>query len=253
MNLGAWCLVAFSTTAASAVGADLLDRPRAARALGAATSLLGGYLGSYTGVLLATTAVPLWARSRSVLGPVFVCTAAASGAAATRLTLTAAGMSASHPTQRALGNVETASILAELALSSANHRHLGDIGAVMHTGRPGLLYRTAETAVTLGVSTRLVSRWMHPRVRDVASLLFLAGALAFRFAWMEGGKASAADHPSVAAMARGSHTLGQDDVTPRGPSLASDQRRPTRIGGLTRHWSETVRRASLLAERVLRR
>ena len=54
-------------------------------------ALLGGYLGSYTGVLLAATAVPVWARSRIFLGPIFVSTATATGAAATRLTLAAAG------------------------------------------------------------------------------------------------------------------------------------------------------------------
>ena len=148
MNLGAWCLIAFSTTAAAAVGADLLERPRAARSFGVATTLLGGYLGSYTGVLLATTAVPLWARSRAVLGPVFICTAAASGAAATRLALAAGGMSDEHPTQEALDRVETASILAELTLSAINRRRPGAIGDVMHAGRSGLLFRGAEFAVS---------------------------------------------------------------------------------------------------------
>ena len=57
---------------------------KTARALGGATALVGGYLGSYTGVLLACTAVPLWARSRLFLGPIFVCTATATGAAATQ-------------------------------------------------------------------------------------------------------------------------------------------------------------------------
>ena len=47
-----------------------------------------GYLGSYTGVLLASTAVPVWARSRLFLGPIFVSTATLTGAAATRLVLT---------------------------------------------------------------------------------------------------------------------------------------------------------------------
>ena len=61
-----------------------------ARALGAANAVLGGYLGSYTGVLLAATAVPVWARSRLFLGPIFVCTATATGAAATRLALVGA-------------------------------------------------------------------------------------------------------------------------------------------------------------------
>ena len=52
-----------------AVGADLLGRTREARALGGANAVVGGYLGSYTGVLLASTAVPVWARSRTVPRP----------------------------------------------------------------------------------------------------------------------------------------------------------------------------------------
>ncbi len=251
MNLGAWCLVAFSGTAAAGVGADLLRRPRAAQGLGVVTTVLGGYLASYTGVLLATTAVPLWARSRLVLGPVFVCTASASGAAATRLALVAAGMPDHHPTREALGHVETASILAELALSAANRRHLHEIGDVMHQGRPGLLFRIAETAIISGMLTRVLTRGRTPRTSDVASLLVLGGALAFRFAWVEGGKASAADHSDVAAMGRGRHALEDQTEMPRSARLVSRVRRPSRVGAVTGLWSEAVRRASLFAERLL--
>jgi len=79
MNTGAWCLVAFSGSAAMAVAADLGERAKGARALGGLTALFGSYLGSYTGVLLACTAVPVWARSRTILGPAFVATATATG------------------------------------------------------------------------------------------------------------------------------------------------------------------------------
>src|SRR3712207_8061149 len=89
MSMGAWCLSLFGGLLSGAVGADLLGRKREARVLGGATAVTGGYLGSYTGVLLATTAVPLWARSRLFLGPIFVATATATGAAATRLALVA--------------------------------------------------------------------------------------------------------------------------------------------------------------------
>ena len=94
MSMGAWALTVFGNLAAAAVGADLLGRRRAARALGAANAVVGGYLGSYTGVLLASTAVPVWARSRLFLGPIFVSTATATGAAACRLTLAARGLPA---------------------------------------------------------------------------------------------------------------------------------------------------------------
>ena len=90
MSMGAWALTLFGNLIAGAVGADLLGRERTARALGGATAIVGGYLGSYTGVLLASTAVPLWARSRLFLGPIFVCTATATGAAATHLVLVGA-------------------------------------------------------------------------------------------------------------------------------------------------------------------
>jgi formate-dependent nitrite reductase membrane component NrfD len=251
MSMGSWCLVAFSTTAAGAVGADLLHRPRAAKRLGVATTLLGTYLGSYTGTLLSVTAVPLWARSRTTLGPLFICTATASGAAATRLALVAQGMPAVHPTQRALGRVETASIVAELALSRAHGRSLGNIGAVMHAGRPGVLFRLAETAVTAGVGTRLMSRWASPRVRDLASVLFLAGALTFRYAWMEAGKASATHDPSLVALGRGRQ--GQEDLTevPAESRRITRPRRPLGPDTIKHVWGEAARRTSLAVEGVL--
>jgi formate-dependent nitrite reductase membrane component NrfD len=248
MNLGAWCLVAFSATAAGGVAADFLRRPRAARALGLTTTVLGSYLGSYTGVLLAATAVPLWARSRAVLAPTFICTATASGAAATRLALVARGMADSHPTQRALGHVETASILAEVALSQAHNRKLGSIGDVMHRGRAGLLFRAAETSVIAGVSVRLAGRWATPVVRDVASGLILAGALAFRYAWVQAGKASAVDHASVVAMARGRQGLEDPTEVPGEAREQTRRRSPLGRGRLRPAWSETVRRASLAVE-----
>ena len=125
MNMGAWCLVAFSGSGALAVGCDLIGRPKAARALGALTSLFGSYLGSYTGVLLACTAVPVWSRSRTILGPAFVATATATGAAATRLVLVASGLPHGHPTRRALGTIETASMLTELSHLGARRAAAG--------------------------------------------------------------------------------------------------------------------------------
>src|SRR3954453_5128382 len=138
MSMGAWALTAFGGLASAAVGADLIGRDREARVLGGANAVVGGYLGSYTGVLLASTAVPVWARSRLFLGPIFVATATATGAAAarppallaatatptgaaaTRLVLVAAGVRAGHPTRRALGRVETCAMTAELVRSAVN-------------------------------------------------------------------------------------------------------------------------------------
>ena len=202
MNTGAWCLTAFGAVGSAAVGADVLKRGRLARVLGGANAVLGGYLGSYTGVLLAVTAVPLWARSRMLLGPIFVSTATATGAAACRLTLVATGLPAGHPTRTALGTVETGAMAAELVMSTINERRLGPLGEVLEEGRPGVLFRAAKWGVRGGLALRLLRRRGGVAVHNVASALYLGAGLCFRYAWVEAGKASARDDRAVARMAR---------------------------------------------------
>jgi formate-dependent nitrite reductase membrane component NrfD len=206
MSLGAWALSAFGGLIGGAVGADLLERRRIAKLLGGGAAVVGGYLGSYTGVLLASTAVPVWARSRLFLGPIFVSTAAATGAAATRLTLVATGLPVGHPTRRALGNVETGAMAAELLLSIINERRLGALASGLEEGRPGTFFKAAKWAVRVGLSLRAVRKPVGPRVHHLASLLYLAGGLMFRYAWVGAGRESARHDRAVAQMARDRRT-----------------------------------------------
>lgn len=186
MSMGAWCLIGFSTTAAGAVGADLAGRRREARWLGGLTALLGTYLGSYTGALLAATAVPVWARSRVLLGPIFVCTAVGSGTSAAGLVLR------DGPTRRGARRAATAAMAAELVASHFNERRLGDLGHAMKTKR----FRAAEALTAAGLALRAARR-------RGATPLFLAAGLLYRFAWIEAGRTSARDDEAVARMARG--------------------------------------------------
>ena len=195
MNMGAWALTAFGALGSAAVAADAARRPRAARALGAANAVVGGYVGSYTGVLLSTTAVPLWSRSRMFLGPLFVSTAVATGAATVRLAL---GPGAPAATQDALARVETGAMACELALSSVNERRLGETARHLHERRP---YHAAKWAVRAGLALRAVP---GGRSRQLSGALFLAAGLAFRYAWVAAGKASAADDEDVARNTRSS-------------------------------------------------
>ena len=188
--------------AGAAVAADFLDRPRLARVLSGATAVLGLYLGSCTGVLLSATAVPVWARSRLFLAPIFVSTALAGSAAANRLLLAAVGRPPEHPARTALGRVETGAMMAELVLSAANERRLGRLGEVLHDGRAGLFFRLAKYAVGRGLALRLARRRTGTWADHAASSLFLLAGLAFRFAWVSAGKASAADDEGVALTAR---------------------------------------------------
>lgn len=202
MSTGAWCLAAFGTLGGTAVAADLAGRPRTGRALGAANAVLGAYLGSYTGVLLSSTAIPVWARSRRLLGPIFVATAVATGAAATRLTLVARGLPDGHPTRRALGWVEMGAMGSELLLSSVNQRRLGRFGEPLEEGRAGTLFGLAKQLVRAGLALRLARGWAGPRAHDLASGCYLVGGLAFRYAWVAAGHQSAGDDEAVARMAR---------------------------------------------------
>jgi formate-dependent nitrite reductase membrane component NrfD len=201
MSMGAWCLMAFSNFAGLAVAADLLGRPRLARLFGVKTAALGLYLGSYTGVLLASTAVPVWARSRLFLGPIFIATATAKGAAANRLVLAATGLPTGHPTRNALGTIETLAMAAELTMSSFNEKRLGRLAASLEEGRPGKLFQAAKWMIRVGISLRL-ARSRGPWVHHVASVLFLLAGLCFRFAWVGAGRTSAQDNEAVARMAR---------------------------------------------------
>jgi hypothetical protein len=202
MSMGAWCLTAFTNAAGAAVAADLLGQKKTARALGATTAALGGYLGSYTGVLLASTAIPLWSRSRAFLPPMFMATATATGAAASRLALAATGLPTDHPTQNALGTIEIGAMAAELALSTINERRLGPLRKHLELGTPGKIFKLAKTGVLAGSALRLAGRPAGPTGHHLASLLYLASGLAFRFAWVGAGRTSASDDAAVARAAR---------------------------------------------------
>ncbi len=191
------------------VAADGLGHGRLARATGAVTALLGGYLGSYTGVLLATTAVPVWARSKTLLGPIFVCTATATGASACRLVLTALGLPPGHSTRQALGKVEAIAIGSELLLSEINERRLGKLASGLKAGSPGRQFRAAKWLVGAGLALHVPRAALRlPWLHHAASGCYLAGALLFRFAWVGAGRISATDHQAVAKMARSSRRPG---------------------------------------------
>ena len=170
--------------------------------------MVGGYLGSYTGVLLASTAVPLWARSRLFLGPIFVATAAATGAAATRLVLVAGGLPQGHPTRQALGRIETGAMASELVLSSFNERRLGGLAGPLSEGRSGRLFKLGKGAVLSALALRLARRRLGRPAHDLASVLYLAGGLAFRQAWVAAGHASADDDRAVVETARAGRSAG---------------------------------------------
>jgi hypothetical protein len=146
--------------------------------------------------------VPVWARSRLFLGPIFISTAAATGAAACRFALVATGLPVGHPTRRALGHVETGAMAAELLLSVINERQLGPLASGLAEGPPGKQFKAAKWLVRAGLALRLVRKPLGPGAHHLASLLYLTAGILFRYAWMGAGKASARHDAVVAEMAR---------------------------------------------------
>jgi hypothetical protein len=83
-------------------------------------------------------------------------------------------------------------------------------------------------------------------------VLYLAGGLAFRFAWVFGGRASAEHDEAVAAMARGGQALDEETERSRDRRAVSISRSPLPLPRARRAWAEAVRRASLAVERLIR-
>lgn len=89
-----------------------------------------------------------------------------------------------------------------LVLSTVNERRLGRLGGALEEGKPGKLFRLAKWAVRGGLALRFARERGRPNVHHVASVIYLLAGLAFRFAWVGAGRASATDDEAVASTAR---------------------------------------------------
>src|SRR5690242_7404441 len=83
MNIGSWILLVSGGASNTAAGLELLGRLKAVKLFAEAVSTLAGpLLATYTGVLIADTAVPVWHDGRKELPWLFGASAAASAGAA---------------------------------------------------------------------------------------------------------------------------------------------------------------------------
>jgi hypothetical protein len=196
MSIGTWLLSGFSPlVAAAALGeaADLLPgRPVAAvRALGrpsglAATLLAPGVV-TYTGALIADTAVPVWHGAHRELPYLF----GASALAASGGLVAAASPTGEGPPARIVG---VAGALAEQALDLAVHRRLGMVAEPLSQGRAGRLLTAARWSTRAGVALLAASAVRRSRALDVAGGMALAaGSLLTRMGYFHAGTASATD------------------------------------------------------------
>jgi formate-dependent nitrite reductase membrane component NrfD len=187
MSVGSWILVVSSGASNTAAALELLGKLKAVKTMAELVSFAAGPpLATYTGTLIANTAIPVWSVARDELPWLFGASAAASaGAVAAALTPRAfAG-----PARRAaIGGV-----VAELGLMQAMERKLGFVGEVYKQGEAGRFGRLAKAFAAAGAGL-LAWKGKSSRTAAVAGGgLVLAGELALRWSVFKAGFQSARD------------------------------------------------------------
>jgi formate-dependent nitrite reductase membrane component NrfD len=187
MNLGSWVLLVNGGATTTAAALQLLGKWKPLRiAASIVAALAGPPLATYTGVLLADTAVPVWHEGRHELPWIFGASAAASaGAAAAIFTPTRdAG-----PARR----LAVAGVLAEGALMQAMELRLGKIGEVYHEGAAGK-FSWAAKGLSVAGAALLARRGGKSRAAAVAGgAMVCAGELCLRWSVFKAGFQSARD------------------------------------------------------------
>jgi hypothetical protein len=191
MNMGSWILTATGAAIALGGARSILGWfPRLGR-LSSATAVLGPALSTYTGVLVADTAIPVWHEARRELPWVFAAGSAMSAGSAVAL------IGGGAPARR----LALAGAAGELAATAAMERRLGELGEPYRDGEAGRFARCAKVAVAAGLGLLAGSRGAASsrrpaaaRVRTAAgAALLLAGAMATRWSVYKAGLQSAAD------------------------------------------------------------
>lgn len=187
MSMGSWILAASGGATTVATAHELFGWFGRLGPLGKlASTALGPALATYTGVLLADTAVPAWHEARRELPFVFAGGAMASAGAAS-LALTPRSHAA--PARRLV----LGAAALELGARQAMMRRLGGLAAVYRTGRAGR-YAQAARALTAAGAALVGARGRRSRAIAVAGgAAVLAGSACQRWAVFEAGRASAAD------------------------------------------------------------
>jgi hypothetical protein len=188
MSVGSWVLTLFAPTAGVAALSDVLGVfPRIGRVAGLAAGALGPPLASYTAVLLADTAVPVWHEAGRELPFLFVGGASATSGALSVM-LTPVGEAAPARRLALLGAAM------EMAAARAMERNLPeDVARPYRAGRAGTVTKMAFGLTAAGAA--LLSTWGRRRRAGALAggALVMAGALAERYAVMDAGRASARD------------------------------------------------------------
>lgn len=202
MSLGSWALTglgAFSSIVAGLqILSDLRGKPtfpfvsRSASILGMPFAI---FVCGYTGVLLAITNVPIWARNTYLMGPTFVASAFSSTIAALSLILGITG--GDKRTGAKLARAGIAAVSTELILLMASVVRLGKLGRPLTAPPLGLIFWPWTVGMGMVMPLLVLSgavrgkEWSL-RTRMLTSLLALSGSYTLRMLMVFAGRKSAA-------------------------------------------------------------
>jgi formate-dependent nitrite reductase membrane component NrfD len=187
MSVGSWILFVSSGASTTAATLELLGALRPARWLAEAVSFVTGPpLATYTGALLANTAIPVWSEARDELPWLFGASAAASAGATAAMVTPAA---AAGPARRAA----VAGVAAELGLVRLMRRRLGFVGEVYELGEAGRYARVSKVCAAAGAGLLALRGRRSRPAAVVGGALVLAGEVALRWSVFKAGFQSARD------------------------------------------------------------
>jgi protein NrfD len=154
-------------------------------------ALAAFFLASYTGVLLATTHLPVWANT-PMLGALFLASGASTGVAAVIIGLALTGTDVG-PSLNKLKRLDTVSLILELVLLVAMLLWLGSAAAPLLSGISGILLigGTLLLGLVLPLALHFFPRlagMRGARMTTLTALLILVGGLFLRTVIVMGGQ-----------------------------------------------------------------
>jgi DMSO reductase anchor subunit len=187
MSVGSWVMTFSALSSTAAAGLEFLElAPRAKFALEAVSAALGPAMATYTAVLIANTAVPVWHDARHALPPLFAAGSAASAGAAAVMIVPPRE---AGPARR----LAVASTAVTLAVGEVMEKRLGMVGEPYKQGLPGMFNRASKVLSAAGAGVLAITGRRSRRAAAAGGALLLSGELALRLAVFKAGDASARD------------------------------------------------------------
>jgi formate-dependent nitrite reductase membrane component NrfD len=187
LSVGSFILAPFGGLSAAAAASHVTGRlPRLGRLAGAGAALLGPPLVTYTGALLANTAVPAWHEAHRELPFLF----AGSGAtAAGGLAMVFTPVSQAGPARR----MAVAGAVMEISAAESLLHRLGMVAEPYQQGRSGRLMSAARTMTAVAAGATVLAGRRSRVVSALAGATCVAASVLTRFGVFEAGLESARD------------------------------------------------------------